>query len=143
MATYGPYASAKFALEAVSDSLRREVEPLGVRVVVIEPGAVRTDMLGRVAENGATVVGSMTDEQRGRYARLMRGIVSQARAAGGRSSSPEQVARVIADAIASARPRPRYTVGRDAAMVVRLARYLSDRTLDRLLARGLKPHIEE
>lgn len=47
MATYGAYAGAKFALEAVSDSLRREVEPLGVTVVVIEPGGVRTEMADR------------------------------------------------------------------------------------------------
>ena len=41
MASYGPYAGSKFALEAISDSLRREVEPLGVKVIVIEPGAGR------------------------------------------------------------------------------------------------------
>src|SRR3546814_6074316 len=40
MATYGPYAGTKFALEAISDSLRREIEPLGVKVVVIALGAV-------------------------------------------------------------------------------------------------------
>src|SRR3546814_20934435 len=42
MATYGPYAGTKFALEAISDSLRREIAPLGVKVVDIAPGAVRT-----------------------------------------------------------------------------------------------------
>ena len=47
MATYGPYAGTKFALEAVSDSLRREIAPLGVQVVVVEPGAVRTEMPAR------------------------------------------------------------------------------------------------
>jgi NAD(P)-dependent dehydrogenase (short-subunit alcohol dehydrogenase family) len=44
MSTYGAYAGSKFALEAVSDSLRREVTALGVRVVVVEPGAVKTEM---------------------------------------------------------------------------------------------------
>lgn len=44
MATYGPYAGTKFALEAVSDSRRREPAPSGVRVVVVEPGGVRTAM---------------------------------------------------------------------------------------------------
>jgi len=46
MATYGPYAGTKFALEAVSDSLRREIAPFGVQVVVVEPGAVRTNIAG-------------------------------------------------------------------------------------------------
>src|SRR5262245_17747421 len=48
MATYGPYAGTKFALEAVSDSLRREIAPFGVQVVVVEPCAVRTEMAVRV-----------------------------------------------------------------------------------------------
>jgi hypothetical protein len=52
----------------------------------------------------------------------------------------EKVGRVIADAIVSERPRTRYTVGRDAAMIVRLARCVSDRMLDSLLTRALKPH---
>ena len=42
MATYGPYAGSKFALEAVSDVLRREVAEFGIKVVVVEPGAVQT-----------------------------------------------------------------------------------------------------
>lgn len=46
MATYGAYAGAKFALEAVSDALRREITPFGVKVVIIEPGAVITEMAG-------------------------------------------------------------------------------------------------
>ena len=47
MATYGPYAGTKFALEAVSDALRREVAEFGVKVVVIEPGAVQTEIAER------------------------------------------------------------------------------------------------
>jgi NAD(P)-dependent dehydrogenase (short-subunit alcohol dehydrogenase family) len=49
--TYGAYAGSKFALEAVSDSLRREVSGLGVKVVVVEPGAVKTEMLERGVAN--------------------------------------------------------------------------------------------
>lgn len=141
MATYGPYADAKFALEAVSDSLRREVAALGVKVVVIEPGAVTTDMLGRVGSAAERVVAMMTDEQRGRYGALMRAVVSQAKASIPSGSPPERAAKIIADAIASDRPRARYTIGRDAAIVVRLTRFLSDRRLDGLLARNLKSHL--
>ena len=52
MATYGPYAGTKFALEAVSDSLRREIAPLGVQVVVVEPAAVRTKIGDRAIARG-------------------------------------------------------------------------------------------
>ena len=140
MATYGPYGSAKFALEAVSDALRREVGPLGVRVVVIEPGAVKTDMLGQVSGGGERVIGEMSTEQRGRYAALMQAVISQAQAAMPKGAPAEEAGRVVADAIISQRPRTRYTVGRDAAIIVRLIRFLSDRRLDGLLARSLKPH---
>ena len=141
MATYGPYSGSKFALEAVSDALRREVGPLGVKVVVVEPGAVTTDMLGRVAVAGDRIIAGMTLEQRGRYTALMHAVISQARAAIPGAVPAEKVGRVVADAITSKRPRTRYTVGRDAAIVVRLAGLLSDRMLDRLLARSLKPHL--
>ncbi len=141
MATYGPYAGSKFALEAVSDALRREVEPLGVKVVVVEPGAVTTEMLGQVGVTGERIISGMTTELHGRYAALMQSIISQAQAAIPKGVPAAHVGRVIADAITSKRPRTRYTVGRDAAIIVRLARYLSDRMLDRLLARSLKPHL--
>ena len=141
MASYGPYAGSKFALEAVSDSLRREVEPLGVKVIVIEPGAVTTEMLNRVAATGERIINAMTAGQRGRYETLMHSIISQAQAAIPRGVPAEEVGRVIADAITNKRPRTRYTVGRDAAMIVRLVRFLPDRMLDSLLARSLKPHL--
>ena len=140
MATYGPYAATKFALEAVSDSLRREVAPLGVKVVVIEPGAVATGMLGRVDGSGERVIAAMTNEQRGRSAALMRAVMAQARASVPGAASPEAAAHVIAEAIASKRPRARYTVGRGAASIVRLTRLLSDRLLDGMLAGNLKQY---
>ena len=138
MATYGPYAATKFALEAVSDSLRREVASFGVKVVVVEPGAVKTGMLERVDTAGERIIDAMTGQQRNRYAALMRAVMSQARASAPGGSSPEEVGRVIADAVISRRPRTRYTVGRGTATIVRATRLLSDRMLDSLLARGLK-----
>jgi hypothetical protein len=58
----------------------------------------------------------------------------------GKGLPAQEVGRVIADAIIRKRPRARYTVSRDAAIIVRLARCLSDRMLDSLLARTLKRH---
>ncbi len=141
MATYGPYAGTKFALEAVSDALRREIAPLGVKVVVIEPGAVKTDMLRQVAGTGERIISTMASDQSSRYATLMHAIISQSKAAASGGVSAEEVGRVVSEAIMSKRPRARYTVGRDAAIIVRLVRFLSDRMLDNLLARSLRPHV--
>ena len=52
----------------------------------------------------------------------------------------DAAAKVIAKAITARKPRARYTVGRDAALITRLVRLLPDRTLDRVIAAGLRPH---
>jgi NAD(P)-dependent dehydrogenase (short-subunit alcohol dehydrogenase family) len=142
MAGYGAYAASKFALEAVSDALRREAAALGVKVVVIEPGAVTTGMTGRLAIASERIISGMTAQQRGRYDALMHAVIAQAQrfTHEGEGLPAEEAGRVIADAITSERPRTRYTVGRDAAIIVRLARWIPDRMLDSLLVRALKPY---
>jgi NAD(P)-dependent dehydrogenase (short-subunit alcohol dehydrogenase family) len=140
MATYGPYAGTKFALEAVSDSLRRELAPSGVQVVVVEPGAVRTEMLGRAIATAHELVAAMTPEQGQRYGGLVQAVNMQA-AAHTKSGLPaEAAAKVIAKAVTARKPRTRSTVGRDAALITRLTRLLPDRTLDRVIAAALRPH---
>ena len=138
MATYGPYAATKFAFEAVSDSLRRELAPLGVRVVVIEPGAVVTEMLGRASATAHEQVSVMTPEQSERYGGLVHAVAAQAASAAKSGLPADAAAKVIAKAVTARKPRTRYTVGRDAAVITRLARILPDRTLDRVLLSVLK-----
>jgi NAD(P)-dependent dehydrogenase (short-subunit alcohol dehydrogenase family) len=138
--TYGAYAGSKFALEAVSDSLRREVSRLGVKVVVIEPGAVKTAMLERGVANADRLNAAMTADQLERYGDLVAAISEQARSFGRDGVSAESAAKVIAKAAAASRPRSRYTIGRDAAVLVRLARVLSDRFLDRVVRLNLRSH---
>ncbi|TVT61594.1 SDR family NAD(P)-dependent oxidoreductase [Amycolatopsis rhizosphaerae] len=140
MATYGAYAGAKFALEAVSDSLRREVAPLGVQVVVVEPGGVRTEMASRGIATANDLAARMTPEQDERYGGLIR--ATNALMASGTASgvTADAAARVIAKAVTTRRPRTRYTIGRDAALITRMTRMLSDRTLDRITAANLRRH---
>jgi NAD(P)-dependent dehydrogenase (short-subunit alcohol dehydrogenase family) len=123
MATYGPYAATKFAPEAVSDSLRREMAPFGV-------GVIET---------------AMTPEQSQRYGRLVHAITAQtaSHTTSGAGLPADAAAKVIAKAITARKPRTRYTVGRDAALITRLARFLPDRTLDRVLAAPLRPHFSK
>lgn len=138
MATYGAYAGAKFGLEAVSDSLRREVAPLGVQVVVVRPGGVRTEIAGRGAEEANRLAAGMTPEQQERYGGLVQAnnaLMASGTAAG---VSAGTAARIIAKAATAPRPRTRYTIGRDAALITRLVRILPDRALDRILAANLR-----
>ena len=140
MATYGAYAGAKFALEAVSDSLRREVAPFGVQVVVVQPGAVTTAMAGRGSETAHRLASNMTPDQSARYSALVQAIVAQADSFTKAGLPAVKAAKVIAEAATARRPRTRYTIGRDAAILVRLSRMLSDRMLDRILALNLRSH---
>jgi NAD(P)-dependent dehydrogenase (short-subunit alcohol dehydrogenase family) len=140
MATYGPYAGTKFALEAVSDSLRRELAPLGVHVVVVEPGAVVTEMLDSASGRAQELAMAMTPEQSRRYGGLVHAVAAQAASSAKSGQSAEAAAEVIAKAVLARKPRTRYTVGRDAALITRLVRVLPDRALDRLIAAGLRPH---
>ena len=139
MATYGPYAGTKFALEAVSDSLRREIAPLGVQVVVVEPAAVRTKIGDRAIARAQEVASTMTPEQSERYGRLVEAITAQAASAMESGLSDDAAAKVIAQAVTARKPRTRYTIGREAALLPLLTT-LPDRMLDRLLAAALHPY---
>jgi short-subunit dehydrogenase len=139
MATYGPYAGSKFALEAVSDALRREVAAFGVKVVV-GPGAVQTEIAERGIVAADRLNDGMTLAQVQRYGALTAAISAHTRSHLASGVTAEHAANVIAKAATASRPRTRYAVGRDAAVIVRLARVMPDRLLDRILRLGLRPH---
>jgi NAD(P)-dependent dehydrogenase (short-subunit alcohol dehydrogenase family) len=139
MATYGPYAATKFALEAVSDALRRELAATGVQVVVVEPGAVSTEMPSRAVAAANDLAAAMTPEQQLRYGALVRAVNAQTVSHTTSCLPADAAAAVIAKAVTARRPRTRYTVGREAALI-RFTRFMPDRALDRALAAALRPH---
>jgi len=122
---YGAYAGSKFALEAMSDALRAEVEGLGVEVVLVEPGPVETDFQERANESLEHT------EFRPDYEWVY--DFFEDRAAVDADSlfavGPEDVATTIHDAASVSDPDPRYPVGR-AARVMLLARFLPHRLRD-------------
>jgi NAD(P)-dependent dehydrogenase (short-subunit alcohol dehydrogenase family) len=136
--TYGAYAGSKFALEAVSDALRREVAGLGVKVVVIEPGAVKTEMAERGIATADGLNANMTAGQLARYGELAEAVAAQARSFNETGVSAEDAAKVIAKAATASHPRTRYTIGRDAAILVRISRVVPDRVLDRIVRLNLR-----
>ena len=138
MAGFGPYSAAKFAMEAVNDSLRREMEPFGVKVVMITPGAVSTGLsaVGKATANRLAAL--MTPEQHRRHDGLVAAVVGLANEWEKNGIRPERVAAVVSRAISDRRPRTRYTAGRDAGLLTRLVRFVPDRMLDGMLRREMK-----
>lgn len=138
--TYPAYAGTKFALEALSDSMRREVNDLGVKVVVVEPGAVKTEMAQRGVATADRLKAGMTADQLERYGGLIDAMSNLARSFDTDGVPAERAAKVIANAATAPRPRTRYTIGRDAAILLRLSRIVSDRFLDRVVRLILRRH---
>lgn len=135
MANFGAYSAAKFAMEAMTDSLRREVEPFGVSVVKITPGAVSTNLTDSGLAAAARITDRMTREQHERYDELGRAFTAQAEGFARDGVTPEHAAAVISKAVSARRPKTRYTIGRDGAMFTFMPRIVSDRMLDTMLRR--------
>lgn len=126
------YHATKFALEGLSDCLRMELTPFGIDVVVIEPGAIRTEWGGIAFGSLLRVSG---DTAYGPYARR-HGKMYERAASSRLPSPPEVVANAIGRAAAARRPRTRYPVGGGARTLLLLVRLLSDRMTDRLMWRA-------
>lgn len=136
----GPYAASKFALEGVSDSLRRELYGQGVDVVVIEPGGIKTPIWEKGVATAEQLVDAMPPEGERLYGGLIASMREQTRRiAEERGLPPSDVASVVGTALTAARPRTRYVVGRDAKLRAAVAKRLPDRLFDWLLFRALRP----
>ncbi|PBC36061.1 dehydrogenase [Rhodococcus sp. ACPA4] len=135
MANFGAYSAAKFAMEAVSDSLRREVEEFGVTVVKVTPGAVSTNLTDSGLATAARITATMTPDQHTRYDELTKAFIAQAEGFARDGVTPEHAAGVISRAVTARKPKTRYTIGTDAALVNRMARIATDRFLDGTLRR--------
>lgn len=128
------YHGSKFALEGMSDVLRLELAPFGIDVIVIEPGAVKTEWSAIAAEHLVSTSGSGPyADAAGRHAKTMTSGPLHDRA-----SDPSVIAATIADAVQARRPRTRYSAGYFARTVLLLRRVLPDRAFDAIIARSMR-----
>jgi len=136
----GPYSASKFAVRAWMDSLRHELWSHGIKVVLIEPGAIRTAIWGKGNAHADTVLDALTGEQKERYAAQAAAARKIAAYAERRAIAPEKVAAVIARALTDGQPRGRYLVGVDARLQALVAA-APTRTADRIvrMAMGRAP----
>jgi len=134
-----PYAASKFGLEGLSDSLRRELQPQGIDVILIEPGGVKTPIWTKANQLADEMIAdNMPPEAERFYGRLIQAVrTATTRVAQETGMEPGEVAEVIGTALTASRPRTRYLVGRDAKLRGPMARFLPDRVMDRLIRRAL------
>ena len=118
----GAYHASKFGLLGLTDSMRAELTPTGVRVVLIEPGAVRTPIWETGRVRGEDLLAAAPLEARTRYQSQIDHTRADALRSADHGLPPAAVASVIAKAMTVRNPRPRYLVGRDAQIAAMIAR---------------------
>lgn len=133
---FGAYNSTKYAVESLSDALRLELRPFGVRVVLIEPGPIASEFSNRSVQSAGRHQGADS-----RYAALFAHADAMKQRTDAMSAPPIVVSRAIERAITRARPAPRYVVPLSTRLGVFFAELLPTFLVDWALRRafGLTP----
>lgn len=118
----GPYHASKFALTGLTDSLRAELTPSGIQVVLIEPGDIATPIWSRGAAAGDELLAQLPLACQERYAVQIAAARARAARSSERGLPPRNAARVIVKALTARSLRPRYLVGADAHVAAMIAR---------------------
>ena len=134
----GPYAASKHALEALSDALRIELQHTGVRVSVIEPGAIATPIWHKTRNDVNGSESTWNDESKALYIDGMERVKHIAAKSEKDAAPPSLVADAVIHALTSPNPKSRYLVGRDAKLRALVTALLPDNLQDRLLTKVLK-----
>ena len=104
----GAYNASKFALEALADALRIELRPWDIRVCLVEPGPVRTDMWGQVLVEHDRMVAELTEQHRALYASHLAGTRKLLGRMQKMAADPKKVVDAVDHALTARRPKSRY-----------------------------------
>ncbi|MGH9909309.1 MAG: SDR family oxidoreductase [Nitrososphaerales archaeon] len=125
------YISTKFALEGLSESMRYELEQFGIKVILVEPGVVRTDISGNMK------MARKAMDPNSPYAQLTQKVSTGFKLLVDHGTPPEEVAKVILKAITSENPDPRYLVGNDAAIIMEARKNMSDIEFEKFIKKEI------
>jgi NAD(P)-dependent dehydrogenase (short-subunit alcohol dehydrogenase family) len=130
----GPYCASKYAMEAISDVMRRELRPWGIEVVLLEPGAIAT----KIWEKGVSETEQFMEEGPGEMRQLYESLLERTRKLAEESErhahSPKVVVKAVVHALTSPRPKTRYIMGAN-AWPQKIISMLPDRIQDRLVTK--------
>ncbi|HSC20632.1 MAG TPA: SDR family oxidoreductase [Solirubrobacterales bacterium] len=132
----GPYHASKFATEAIGDVFRQELRPWGIKVSLIEPGSIDTPIWER-GQRKIEDVEARAPKTNLLYGAALDKFRKMIEDTAERGIPPEKVAKAIAHALESPRPKSRYLVGLDAQLQGRLQPFIPTALLDWVVARQL------
>ena len=124
------YISSKFALEGLSESLRFELAPFGVDVIIIEPGVIKTNFMKNMKMAKKSELDTV-------YKDITTKVVSGVKMMAEMGTPPKEVANTIVKAIKDKKPLPRYIVGNDASMFLEAKKSKTDIEFENYLKKEL------
>jgi NAD(P)-dependent dehydrogenase (short-subunit alcohol dehydrogenase family) len=131
----GAYNASKFALEAIADAWRLELQRWGIKVILVEPAMTDTDLWRKAPETLEAEAAEMSDEHRELYAEHLDGMRKTVPRMQKMAKPVDTVAAAIEKALTAARPRARYPVGADVRVQSALSGVTPDRVKDAAFAR--------
>jgi NAD(P)-dependent dehydrogenase (short-subunit alcohol dehydrogenase family) len=120
IATSSAYASSKFAMEGLTESISYELEPFGIRTILIEPGIIKTNFIK------AAVLAQKSTDPNSPYFQFMNNMEDGMKKLIENGESPEYVARVVLEAINDSNPKLRYLAGKDVEHIMEIKNKASD-----------------
>lgn len=138
----GPLAASKSTLTTMSSALRQELAPWDIRVILVEPGSIRSEAVDKLESDARTVMNDAAAEGRALYENAFLHLVSFFAGLHEKGSSPDIVAKTVERALGVSRPRSCYLSGKNAQRMATIARLLpvpAQDALRRRLARQPAP----
>jgi NAD(P)-dependent dehydrogenase (short-subunit alcohol dehydrogenase family) len=127
------YVSSKFALEGLSESMSYELEPFGIRVVIIEPGVIRTNF----KKNSVMSKKSLDNSSISPYSSIIQKMDASISSIIEHATPPEEVAKAILHAVNSNNPELRYLVGNDMIMMAETKKSMSDEDFRKMMMQSI------
>ena len=124
------YISSKFALEGLSESLRFELMPFGINVIIIEPGVIKTNFFDSMKM-------SEKSQQNSTYKEITDKVISGVKMMAEMGTHPKEVANVIIKTLGEEKPLPRYVIGNDAMMFLEAKKMKTDIEFENYLKKEL------